>query len=153
MEKLNIKKVGVLFILLNGFINLSSRLKEDQQQFVTGNEVATKRLLKYVELMSDRRSSTQWNTHDPYLVYDTITYAIYKAVYYSEQLFDVMDELQKIMKNEAKRNLISNEQYMGYRRCNFELRQLITKLKCVQNYTIDLNDWHGGLDDEIIISI
>ena len=141
----------ILFIVLNGFMQLSREINEDIKPHSHLPENHKKRIVKYVELLEDCRFNKKWNTKDKLLVFTVISYVIHKAVMNADLLFETMDGLDRVMKKELKEKAITKEEYMYYRRTNFTIRRFCNRLVKDEHYALDLTNWNAGVYDKIPI--
>jgi hypothetical protein len=81
--------------------------------------------------------SSKFMTNDRTVLSYIITYLLHKLVHHREVVDNCLLELEKRMQKEYKQKIMTKDEYMGFRRTNFEIVKMIEFL-CYNSYSLTI---------------
>ena len=110
------------WVFLEAFMKFETEFEADMKR-AGMDEMEIKRTILNVKLMKIPRK--EWTTNDDQIKAHIITYVIYLLSHNMERLDKIISEVDKRAKAEVIAKTMHTDEYMTYRRTQFELRRII----------------------------
>ena len=130
------KHLAVAILLLESYIDIKKDLKKKMTHFMLDDDFQ-RRMIVFMNLVKYPQS--EWNVEKESLILSNlITYIFCMLVQMKPDLENCFAELEKCMKREKEQRIMTNTEYLYYRRTNFELRRVIERLIENNNYNVTI---------------
>lgn len=110
------------WVFLDAIMDFDKKFAEDMER-AGMEEEDIKKILLNVRLMRIPRK--EWTTKNEWYISNIISYVIFYLGHNQNHLEKIMTEIEKRSKAELNTNVMTSDEYMTYRRTQFELRRII----------------------------
>lgn len=126
------------WVILDSYMNFKKDFETDMRAN-NMDEIVIKKILINIDLM--KIPFKKWTTKDHYILIQVISYVFFKLAHMKNDLDECIRQLEIRSKREKRDGIMPLEDYMNYRRTNFELQKATEYLiKKDAEYQIFFND-------------